>query len=144
MAEPDKKGRPYTYATFIATQNDKMGEAIDAFNDIINNMPESESAWQLAKEGADSRLRTERTEPRSVAWAYIDAQKHGLDYDMDRVLFEKLPSATLKDIVDFQKKHVKGQKYSYAILGNIEDLDLDKLRSMGRVVILTLEDVLGY
>ena len=63
---------------------------------------------------------------------------------MDKVVFEKLPGATLKDITDFQKKYVKGQKYSYAILGKTEDLDLDKLRSMGRVVIVTLEDIFGY
>ena len=144
MRAPSKKAQPYVYTTFIATQNDKMGDAIDAFNEIINNMPESESAWQLAKEGLDSRLRTDRTEPRAVAGAYLQAKDYGLDYDMDKVVFEKLPGATLKDITDFQKKHVKGQKYSYAILGKTEDLDLDKLRSMGRVVIVTLEDIFGY
>lgn len=40
---------PYTVQTQIATQNDKMMDAIKTFNDIINNMPESEAAFKLAK-----------------------------------------------------------------------------------------------
>lgn len=40
----------YLFAAIIATQNDKMAQAIDAFDEIINNMPESEAAFKLAKE----------------------------------------------------------------------------------------------
>ena len=31
----------YCFRAFIATQNDKMRTAIEAFDDIINNMPDS-------------------------------------------------------------------------------------------------------
>ena len=40
---------PYTVQTQIATQNDKMMDAIKTFNDIINNMPESEAAFKTGK-----------------------------------------------------------------------------------------------
>ena len=42
---------PYVLRTQIATQNDKMIDAVTTFNDIINNMPESEAAFKLAKDG---------------------------------------------------------------------------------------------
>ena len=52
---------PYTIRTQIATQNDKMIDAVNTFNDIINNMPESEAAagrnWQRK---LISRMRTGR------------------------------------------------------------------------------------
>lgn len=141
---PAKAGRPYTSGTFIATQNDKLMDAIAAFNEIINDMPESEAAFVLAKEGMDSRLRTSRTIKDNIAWAWIGAQDHGIDYDIDSKVFEALPGMKLADIIAYQQQHVKGNVYNYAILGKIEDLDLDALRKIGKVVILTTEEIFGY
>ena len=47
---PELPDDNYLFAAIIATQNDKMAQAIDAFDEIINNMPESEAAFKLAKE----------------------------------------------------------------------------------------------
>ena len=44
----------------------------------------------------------------------------------------------------FQQENVKGRVYHYGILGKIEDLDMDALNKLGRVVILTPEDIFGY
>ena len=46
-SEPNQiqEGFPYTFSSFIATQNDKMAEAMKAFHDIINDMPESEKSF---------------------------------------------------------------------------------------------------
>lgn len=144
MLQPARKERPYLYRTQIATQNDKLMDAINAFNEIINIMPESQAAFNLAKDGLESRLRTDRTIKDDIAWAWINAQDMGIDYDTDAVMFEKLPAMTLADVIAYQQKNVKGRKYSYAILGKIEDLDLDALRAIGRVVILTPEQTFGY
>ena len=144
MGAQGKKDRPYIYMTQIATQNDKMGDAIDAFLQIINDMPQSQAALDLAKDGLDSRLRTERTIKDDIAWAYITANDYGLDHDIDADVFAALPQFTLANVDAYQQANVKDRKYVYAILGNIEDLDMDKLRSLGRVVILTTEDIFGY
>ncbi|MDE6397554.1 MAG: insulinase family protein, partial [Muribaculaceae bacterium] len=144
MIDPARANEPYTYGTTIATQNDKLGDAIKAFDLIINEMPESESAFQLAKDGADARVRTTRTIKDGIAWDYLDALDHGVDYDTARDFFNLLQTVTLDDIVKFQKENVKGNTYHYAILGRIEDLDMDLLNSLGRVVILTPEQIFGY
>ena len=46
---PERAGFPYVFTSFIATQNDKMKEAMDAFEEIINNMPESENRLHLPR-----------------------------------------------------------------------------------------------
>ena len=69
LITPSKLKNPYYYRTFIATQNDKMLDAMKAFDEIINNMPESEKAFNLAKEALITRLRTERTTKADVLWA---------------------------------------------------------------------------
>lgn len=37
LGEPSRLDKPYIYSTFIATQNDKMGDALTAFDEVINH-----------------------------------------------------------------------------------------------------------
>lgn len=141
---PSYTYRPYYYTTMIATQNDKMNDAISAFNEIINDMPESQRSFDLAKEGLEARLRTDRIIKDNIAWNYINALDLGDDHDTRRDVFDALPSMTLEDVANFQKDKVKGRTYYYCILGDIEDLDMDSLNKLGKVVILTQEEIFGY
>ncbi|MDE6341721.1 MAG: insulinase family protein [Muribaculaceae bacterium] len=141
---PGYLDQPYYYNSMIATQNDKLADAIAAFTEIINDMPESQKAFELAKEGIDARLRTDRIIKDDIAWAYLNEANKGNDHDSRRDVFEALPSLTLDDIVKFQQKNVKGRTYRYCILGDTEDLDMDYLRTLGKVVVLTPEQIFGY
>lgn len=144
MIRPSRADRPYNFRTQIATQNDKLVDAISAFDQIINDMPHSEAAFSLAKDGLESRLRTERTIKDDIAWAWINAQDLGQNTDANKATFEALPATSLADVIAYQQKNVKDRKYAYAILGKIEDLDIEALKKLGRVVILTTEDIFGY
>lgn len=157
LAEPSKLPHPYYYMAQIATQNDKLMDAINAFNSIINDMPQSEAAFKVAKDAIDSRLRTNRVIDDNIAWAYINAVDKGIapsldgggknrsaGLNLDRETFNALPSLTMADIVKFQQDNVKDRKYYYGVLGKVEDLDMDSLSKLGKVVVLTTEDIFGY
>ena len=134
----------YNFMSYIATQNDKMMDAISAFNDIILDMPQSEAAFQLAKESAIARLRTERITKENVLWSYIDAQDLGQSVDSRIQFYNDLPGMTLQDVVNFQQQWIKGRTFHYAILGDKKDLDLNALRKIGPITELTTEDIFGY
>ena len=51
---------------------------------------------------------------------------------------------TLDDVIATQQKWVKGRDYTYAILGDIKDLDTGYLSTLGPVKTVTLEDIFGY
>lgn len=144
LISPSKLKYPYVYRTFIATQNDKMIDALKAFDDIINNMPESEKAFNLAKDALITRLRTERITKSDVLWSYLSAQDLGLNVDSRKELYEKVPSMTLADIKAFQEKWVKGRKYTYCVLGDENDLDLKSLQQYGPITKLSKEEIFGY
>ncbi len=144
MQGVSRKDYPYTFVTMIATQNDKLPDAIAAFNEIINDMPQSEAAFSLARNGMENNLRTSRTIKDQVAWLQISLEDLGLSEPLNKKMFETIPNMTLADVVDFQQKYVKDRKYNYMILGRVEDLDMDLLNSLGKVVILTPEQIFGY
>ncbi|MDR2389768.1 MAG: insulinase family protein [Tannerellaceae bacterium] len=141
---PAKPTRAYYLSTMIATQNDKLTEAISAFLSILNDMPESEKAFGLAKENILTDLRTERILRDDILWDYLDAKEFGYDTDQRKELYEKIPAFTLDDVKAFQQQYVKDKPYTYCILGDTKDLDLKALGKIGQVRILKQEEIFGY
>jgi len=144
LTEPGYADDSYSYSAFIATQNDKMRQAIEAFAQIINDMPESEAAFSVAKDALVSRLRTQRVTGVNVLRDYIACRDLGLSEPMDKAVFEKVQSMTLADVVATQQKWAKDRHYTYAILGDIDDLDTRFLSTLGPVRTVSLEEIFGY
>ncbi|MDR1557734.1 MAG: insulinase family protein [Tannerellaceae bacterium] len=141
---PGKPDRAYHLITFIATQNDKLKDAISAFNSILNDMPESENAFSLAKENILTDLRTERILRDDILWNYLSAKEFGYETDARKELYEKIPGFTLNDVKTFQQHYVKDKPYTYCILGDTKDLDIKTLQEIGKVTILKQEEIFGY
>ena len=78
LLEPEYKDDSYKYFAFIATQNDKMKTAIQAFDEIINDMPESETAFNIAKEALITTLRTQRITGHHILSSYMNTRELGL------------------------------------------------------------------
>lgn len=144
LASPSFAGDSYSYTAFIATQNDKMQTAIEAFDEIINQMPESEAAFQIAKDAIISRLRTDRTTGADVLNSYILLRRLGLSEDRDRQIFEKVQTMTLEDVKATQQQWVKDRPYTYGILGDIKNLDLNFLKTLGPIRTVSQEEIFGY
>ena len=144
MPMPSSKDIPYTYTAFIATQNDKMQQAIEAFDEIINEMPESEAAFEIAKKALLERIRTERIVKEQLLWEYIFAEDMGVMKDRNKAVFEAVEAMTLADVKATQEKWVKGRPYVYGILGDIKDLDLNYLKTLGPIKTVSQEEIFGY
>ena len=145
MGLPHYADGKYMYGAFIATQNDKLQQAVEAFDEIINNMPVSEQAFGIAKDAIITRMRTERTTGMDVIRSYVKCRDLGLDTPMvNRELFEKIQNMTMDDVVAYQQEWVKDRKYSYGILGDKNDLDLGFLQTLGPVQMLSQEEIFGY
>ena len=142
----DEKDDPYVFYSFIATQNDKMMDAVTAFDEIINNMPQSEAAFDIAKENIIATLRTQRITKMNVLWNFVAARKLGLSEDSRKIVYEQVQNLTLDDVVKFQQDVIKDRKYYIGILGDEKELDMKRLGdgSYGKVIRLSTEDIFGY
>ena len=136
---------PYYFYAFIATQNDKMQQAIEAFDEIIENMPQSEAAFELTKQGILTNMGTGRTTKMDILWKYVGDKRFGItDFNRTEAVYNSIKTMTLADVVAFQQSHIKGRKYAYCILGDKNDVDMKYLKSLGAVEFVTPRQIFGY
>ncbi len=141
---PDRKGHPETSYTFIISQNDKMMDCIRTFNEILDSVPQSQSAFDIAKQSLTKQLAAQRTTRFAVLNAWMAAQERGVDYDINEKIYNELPNITLDDIVRFSDERMARKPRRYVILGNEKELDLASLLQVGPIKRLSIEEIFGY
>ncbi len=142
---PTSPDKPFMNTSMIATQNDKVIDAFNAFNELFTQMPESETAFKLSKQSLISDIQTQRITKLNLIWNYLNAQKMGYKTDIRKTLYEKIPTLTLADIKKWQEQYIKGKPKTYVILGRESDMDFPKLEKLyGPVTKLTLDQIFGY
>ena len=141
---PGRTGETESFFTHIITQNDKMMDCVKQFHEILDNMPQSEAAFQIAKDAAMKQIASQRTTKFSVLNAYLNAQRLGLNYDIYEKIYNLLPSLRLQDIVDFEQQNMSHKPYRYIILGDEKELDIKALEQIAPIHRLTLEEIFGY
>ena len=143
LSSPSYLDDTYSFYARIGSQNDKLKDAVQAFDLIINDMPESDKSFQIAKTGLESVLRTSRTTGMSVLNSYLNAKELGLKEPLAKVVYDKLSDMTMADVLACQQKWVKGRTYIYGILGDASDLDMDYLKTLGTVEQVSLDRIFG-
>ena len=142
--EPNYQDQPEYFFTHIITQNDKMTDAVGHFLEILNDMPESEQAFGIAKEALTKRLASQRTTKFGLLNAWLNAQMKGIDYDINERIYNALPNLTLQDIVKFEQEQMANKPYRYVILGNEKELDMKALEQLGPIKRVSTEEIFGY
>ncbi len=132
------------FYTYIISQNDKLPECLKTFDEIVENLPAQEGAFQVAKDAVLKRIATTRTIKSGVLSSFLSARRHGLDYDINRDIYNKVKTMTLDDIVRFQQQNVKGRTYKYLILGDEKEFDIKTLEGLGQIHRLSQKDIFGY
>jgi len=142
--EPWRKNHPEAFYTYIISQNDKLADCIRVFNSIIDTIPQSQAAFDIAKQSLTKSLQSNRTTRFAVLTKYIDARDLGIDYDINEKIYNALPSVSLDDIVKFERQNMARKPYRYIILGDEKELDMKYLEKIGPIKRLTTDEIFGY
>lgn len=142
--EPNRQKDNEEFYTYIITQSDKMMDCIGEFNELLNQMPQRQASFDLAKQSLLKSLATRRTTRFGILEAYMRAQDRGLDYDINRTIYEQLPKLQLDDLVKFATDRIANKPYKYFILGNESSLDLKALEKIAPIRRLTTKEIFGY
>ena len=141
---PSRVGGTESLQANIISQNDKMMDCVKAFNNIIDEMPQSDKAFELAKQASMKRIATERTTKFGIINAYLQARRLGLDFDIKERIYNALPKITLKEMVEFEKQTMAKKPLRYLILGDEKNLDMKGLEKIGKIKKVTTQEIFGY
>ena len=142
--QPKYKTQSESFFTHIISQNDKMADCVKVFNEILNDMPQNEAAFDLAKQSLIKSIQSKRTTKFNIISRYLELQQLGLNHDYMQDIYTKLPTLTLKDVVNFQQANIAHKTYRYIILGDEKSIDMKALEKLGPVKHLTTEEIFGY
>ena len=134
----------YYFQATIASQNDKLRKAVEGFEEIIETMPEAPENLEIAKSALLNKIRSQRIHGISVLYTYIRNKDLGLTVPREKLIYDKVGSLTMFDLLSTHQDWVRGRTYHYAIVGDVKDLDMDFLRTLGPVKIVTPEEMFGY
>ncbi len=130
---------------FVGTQADKLQTATTAMLDLMNDMPEAEKQFDLAKESIVKKINTERIIKSSIFWNYLGNMERGIDYDIRKDVYNYAQNVSLDQFRDdFFNQYIKGLNYNFVILGNKDALDMKSLSKIGKTKVMTLEEIFNY
>ncbi len=125
----------------IGTQTDKTTDALNAFIELIDNMPESEERFEETVNALLNRYRTSKLSFREVIGSVRSWEKLGFDYDPRAESYAKLQSLTFEDLLEFQQEHVKDRAKLISIVGDLSIIDAEELERFGTVKEISIDDL---
>ena len=144
FTSPNKLDKSHYVRAYVGTQVDKLDDAKIAMIDLMNNMPEVEDQFQSAKIAALKKIETSRTKRASLFWKYLSSKEMGRNFDINQKIYPEIKNLELQDIKEFFNTKVKGNNYTYLVIGNRELVDMEVLEKMGELKELSLEEIFGY
>src|SRR5690606_27513865 len=118
------KADRYNYViAYIGTQANKLPQAVEALKDLMNNMPKAENQFQNSRTAALKQIATQRYTKASIFFYWLNLQDKGIDYDINKDIYEQTSKMTMNDLEKFFNQHIKGKKFNDGLIGKKENQD---------------------
>ena len=140
----NKTGRKNTLVGYLGTQSDKLPIATETLIELLNEMPKAELQYNMAREAIVKKINTERITKENIFWTWQRNMDRGIDYDIRKDEYEAAKTMKLDEFEQFFNSKIKGQHFTYLILGKKDILDQKALNALGKVETLSLEEIFGY
>ena len=139
---PSRAGDENVMQAQIGTQADKTVEAVIAFLELLDVLPESKERFTPARDSIVSGYQTSRVGFRHVIEQVWRWERLGLDVDPRRPWYSRVQSMGLDHVVAFQKSRLAGKPKLISIVGDGAKIGLEKLKALGTVIELKPTDVM--
>ncbi len=124
-----KEGKKDMVYAYIGTQANKLPQAIEKMLSLMQNMPEAEKQFLVAKRACLKKIASERITKSSIYWTYESWKERGIDNDYRETIYKEIEKMTLQDLVVFFNKSIKNSSYTTLVLGSRKDLKLEELKN---------------
>ena len=141
---PSKKKDPHYLFAYVGTQADKIHEAIAGMQELFDDMPANEVAFNNAKEAIQRQIETERIVRTSILFNYEAAKRRGYNTDVRETIYQQVGAMTVDDLKRFQEDYVKEKTFTLMVLGSKDKINVEELKQYGEVSELSMEEIFGY
>ncbi|RZK90062.1 MAG: insulinase family protein, partial [Pedobacter sp.] len=141
---PDKADRQYSMLAYVGSQADKMTDAVNGMNELLNVLPQSDKSFDGAKSNVLTYLESNRVTKDGIFYYYFADKKLGYDYDSRIDLYKELKPINFASIKTFHDEKVANKPYTYLIVASDKKVKLEDMQKFGNVKTLTLEEIFGY
>ncbi|MDY6122620.1 MAG: insulinase family protein [Porphyromonas sp.] len=129
-----RKQDDYNYLkAFVGTQANKLPDAFRAMHALVQEMPQSEKSFETAKTSILQEAESSRITKADIFWFYERLKKKGITTNPMSGWYEKIKTLTMEDLLRFFNEKVKGNDYTFVLIGRESDLPLDLMRQYGEV-----------
>ncbi len=144
FSTPDRLDKENSMIAYVGSQADKMTDAINGMNELLNDLPKTEDSFNGSKYNALNVLETSRITRDGIFQSYFADQKLGIDHDSRIDEYEGLKPLTFEDIKRFHESNISRKPYNYCIVASEKKVKKDELQKFGTVTKLRLEQIFGY
>ncbi len=141
---PADRDEAHYVRAFIGTQADKLNDAVDAMLKLMNDMPEAAEQFEGAKTSALKVIASTRITKENIYWNWDAARRRGLDYDVRRTNYERIPGIDMAAMKAFFDREVKGRPYTFIVIGKESAMDMKALERLGPVRKVSKAELFGY
>jgi predicted Zn-dependent peptidase len=125
----------------IGCQADKTLDAVNAFMELLENMPINDTRWESAHSSILSNYRTSPIPYRATAGYVYDINALGMNEDPRRNRFEKISTASIQILEEFYANSIKAKKKLLSIVGDSSKIDLKELEKIGPIRLVNKEEL---
>ena len=143
QANPELQHPDYI-TTYVGTQPDKLGIAVETMSDLMNELPQVEIQFNNSKNAALKQLAAGRITRTNIFFNHLRLKKLGIDYDLRIDLFKEIEKLSLHDLTQFYNSNIKPIDFNVAIIGKRENLDMESVRKMGTFQELSVEEIFNF
>ena len=141
---PSRTDRSFYIDGFVGTQVDKLDMATSTMNEILNNLIENQNSLDIARRSIQNTIATERINRTDLFFRWLKYQDLGFDHDIRKDIYEKMETASMEDLILFFNTYIKDKHYAYLVVGNVNSMDKNVLKSLGEIKQVSLEELFGY
>ena len=144
FSQANKLDRSDYLYSYIGIQSDKQSEALSSMFSLINNLPESQQAFEISKKAILNKIESERITKSSILYSYLNAEKRGINFDIREQVYNEVKAMDLEKLLKFHKTYIKDKPHNILLIGNRDKIDFKNLKKYGIIKEVSLDELFGF
>ena len=136
-----RKGEQNVMIGGISCQTDKTMDAVDAFLELLDQLPKSEDRFKETLDGVLNSYRSSKLGFREVLGAVRSWERLEVPVDPRQARYDKIQKGSLDQVLEFHQANLKARPKLISIVGDKKKIDLERLGKQAKVAEVTLKDI---